>query len=65
MDNDTGYLQAAGRRVSGSVNVSSVTSDVPRLSLDGILRAAAAERLQSMPHRASKWDRAIRQIEGK
>ena len=66
MENDTGYLQAAGRRFSAGTTSSQAVAvpDASRLSLDGILRAAAAERLQSMPHRASRWDRAIRQIEG-
>lgn len=65
--NETGYLrQAAGRQSSIASQTSSkmLTKDGSHLSLEDFLHATAAERLHSMPHRASRWDKTIRQIEG-
>lgn len=65
-DKSTGYLPPGDHfmqdesrnwlRTIGSLNTG-------KLSLDDFLHCVSSERLHRMPHRASKWDRAIRLLE--
>lgn len=66
-DKSTGYLPPddhASR--SGPQTLSQETRNwkTGQLSLDAFLHCVSSERLHRMPHRASKWDRALRLLEG-
>ena len=60
-DQSSGYLPINGRipGVSGSLE----TTEKGRSTLESFLHAVSSERLNRMPHRASKWDRMIRILE--
>lgn len=66
-DRSAGYLPPgdhASRSGSQTLLQEKRTSETSHLSLDAFLHCVSSERLHRMPHRASKWDRALRLLEG-
>lgn len=66
-DKSTGYLppdDQASQSEPQNLLQETWTSKTGKLSLDAFLHCVSSERLHRMPHRASKWDRALRLLEG-
>lgn len=66
-DYSTGYIPIAtqaSRPLPQSQLESTWKSGTGHLSLKSFLEGVSSERLNRMPHRASRWDRGIRMLEG-
>ena len=66
-DQSTGYLPNAiqGPQTLPRILLSSAWQPgTGHLSLEAFLESVASERLNRMPHRASRWDRVTRMLEG-